>query len=327
MSESIKERILEVVRADLLAVEDALEKNLSPQVDLVRQVAGHLIFSGGKRFRPLLMLLSARMCGYRQARAVYYSTIFEYLHAATLLHDDLVDGAALRRGREAAHTVYGNETAVLTGDFLLARSLTIASDTANPRVIAVIAGITEAMSQGEIEQLNRKGDLSLTEAEYLEVIRRKTAVLFQGACRTGALLAGAGDAVEAALDTYGYHLGIAFQMADDLLDYLQQTAVMGKSAGTDLKEAKLTLPLIHGLRSASPAQGEFIRQTIGKSDLSDAEFKEILEILDRTGAIAYTQRSAQAHVVKAQSALEMFPPSPERDTLARFADYALRRGH
>ena len=327
MSESLKEQILQVVREDLLAVESALEKNLTPQVDLVRQVAGHLIFSGGKRFRPLLMLLSARMCGYREDRAIHYSTIFEYLHAATLLHDDLVDGAALRRGRKAAYTIYGNETAVLTGDFLLARSLTIASDTGNPRVIAVIAGITEAMSQGEIEQLNRRGDLSLTEAEYLEVIRRKTAVLFQGACRTGALVAGAGDTVESALDTYGYHLGIAFQMADDLLDYLQQASVMGKSAGTDLKEGKLTLPLIIALQNASASEGDFIRKMIGKTDFSDAEFEEFLEILNHTGGIAYAKRSAETHVAKAQSALNMFPPSPERDTLARFADYSLKRGH
>nr|WP_306304165.1 polyprenyl synthetase family protein [Desulfosarcina cetonica] len=182
----LKAKILTAVRDDLEAIEIALADNLNPHFDLVSQVAGHILFAGGKRLRPLLMVLCARLCGHSGNHTARFATIFEYLHAATLLHDDLVDDADMRRGRPVAHLVWDNPTAVLTGDFLLARGLSTAADTGLCEVIHVIAGITENMSQGEIRQMARKGDLSLSEAEYLEVIRCKTAVLFEGACRTGA---------------------------------------------------------------------------------------------------------------------------------------------
>ncbi len=176
----LKTRILGLVADDLQAIEEALVANLNPHLDLVREVAGHILFSGGKRLRPLLLLLVTRMCGYRGDYDTTFSISFEYLHAATLLHDDLIDEAELRRGRPVAHSIYGNATTVLVGDFLLARALSLAAETGKIEIIKVVAGITENMSQGEIHQLSRKGDVALTEAEYREVIWRKTAVLFEG---------------------------------------------------------------------------------------------------------------------------------------------------
>jgi octaprenyl-diphosphate synthase len=215
----LKHKILALVKDDLAAIETALEENLNPHLDLVSQIARHILFSGGKRLRPLLMVLSARICGYNGNYDKTFSTIFEYLHAATLLHDDLVDQATLRRGNPVAHSIWGNATAVLVGDFLLARSLSIAAETELPDVIRIVAEITENMSQGEIHQLMKKGSLDFTEKEYMEVIRRKTAVLFQGTCRVSALISGAPKEKETALSDYGFNLGIAFQMVDDLLDY------------------------------------------------------------------------------------------------------------
>ena len=247
---NIKHRILALVKDDLKEIETALKENLNPHLDLVSKIAGHILFSGGKRLRPLLMVLSARICGYDGDYDKTFSTIFEYLHAATLLHDDLVDQATLRRGKPVAHSIWDNATTVLVGDFLLARALSIASETELPNVIRIVAEITENMSQGEIHQLMRKGSLDLTEKEYMEIIRRKTAVLFQGACRVSALIAGAPNEKEIALSDYGFNLGIAFQMVDDLLDYTLDTGVLGKEVGADLKEGKLTLPVIYSLKAA-----------------------------------------------------------------------------
>ena len=215
----LKVRILKAVQPDLDAIETALAKNLNPHLDLVRDVAGHILFSGGKRLRPLLMVLSARLCGYRGDYDKTFSTALEYLHAATLLHDDLVDGASLRRNKPAAHLKWGNSIAVLVGDFLLARALSVSAATGRARIVQILAELTEQMSQGEVHQLMRKGDIRLSEAEYLEVIRRKTAVLFETACRVSAVLADASAEKESALAAYGLNLGMAFQIADDLFDY------------------------------------------------------------------------------------------------------------
>lgn len=325
MSEDLKRRILTRVAGDLADIETALRENLGAHLEIVSEVAGHLLFSGGKRLRPLLMVLSARLCGYAGGRETFFSTVFEYLHAATLLHDDLVDGAELRRGRPAAHSVYGNPIAVLTGDFLLARSLTIASETEDPEVIRVIAGITENMSQGEIHQLTQKRNLNLTEPEYLEIIRRKTAVLLQGACRVGALVAGADASAGAALNDYGYHLGLAFQMADDLLDYTADTAVLGKAVGADLREGKLTLPVIHALAAATPADRARMEGMIMYQDFSTTDFEELVELLNRYEGIAYTRDQAAAHVRTAKDRLSAFADSEEKTVMALIAEYALSR--
>ncbi len=325
MSADLKQKILAAVHDDLAAIERELAENLTPHFELVSRVAGHILFAGGKRLRPLLTVLCARLCGCRDNRTARYATIFEYLHAATLLHDDLVDGSDMRRGRRVANQVWDNPTAVLTGDFLLARGLSIAAETGLSEVIATIAGITEHMSQGEIRQLEKKGDVSLTEAEYLEVIRCKTAVLFQGACRTGALVAGASAEQVQAVDDYGYHLGLAFQMADDLLDYTHDEAAMGKPAGADLREGKLTLPLIHALTRASEPDRQRLLAAVAQPDFSADDFAACLQILAASGGIAYTRQQAQTHIRRATSALDQFGNSPDRRILVDIADYALAR--
>lgn len=325
MSSDLKNSILNRVKDDLAEIEMALADNLHPYLDLVGDIARHILFSGGKRLRPLLMVTSAALCGYNGVNTRKFSTIFEYLHAATLLHDDLVDGAGIRRGQRVAHKIWGNSSAVLVGDFLLARSLTVAAETGSPRVIGVIAGITENMSQGEIHQLLRKGAVDLTEVEYLEVIRRKTAVLFEGACRVSAILAESGSEKEAALGDYGLHLGLAFQMADDLLDYTADSAALGKQVGADLREGKLTLPVIHALREARGADRERIVQIVATPDFSVAEFNSLVARLESLGSIEYTRRQAAGHIHQAKQALMVFEACPARDLLIDIADYALAR--
>lgn len=321
----LKQKILSAVSDDVAAIEKELAGNLNPHFDLVSQVAGHLLFAGGKRLRPLLMILCARLCGYSGQHAARFSTIFEYLHAATLLHDDVVDGAALRRGRQVANRKWDTPTTVLTGDFLLARGLSIASETGLCEVIETIATITENMSQGEIRQLEKKGDLHLSEKDYLEVIRCKTAVLFQGACRTGALVAGVETEKVQRLADYGYHLGLAFQMADDLLDYTQDASVLGKQAGADLREGKLTLPLIHALSLANEEHRKQMAVLIGNPDFSREDFFHMVGLLKSYGGIAYTELQAATHIKKAKAMIEPFEDLATREILENIADYALVR--
>lgn len=321
----LKNKILDGVQDDLEAIENALLENLKPYLDLVSEVAGHILFSGGKRLRPLLMVLSSRLCGYQGEYDKTFSTIFEYLHAATLLHDDLVDEASLRRGKPAAHAIWGNSTAVLVGDFLLARGLAIAAATESPAIIGVIADITENMSQGEIHQLNRKGALDLTEQEYMDIIRCKTAVLFQGACRISAILAQAEKEKESALSDYGYHIGMAFQMADDLLDYTFDTQALGKAVGADLREGKLTLPVIYALKHAAPHDKTRMESLIQNEDFSDDDFAWLIETLKNYGGIDHTERLAAAHVEMARAALSIFEDSNTKDIMLDIADYAIVR--
>jgi len=323
----VRQQLFARVASDLENIEAALRENLNPYLDLVSETAGHLLFSGGKRFRPLLMVLSSRLCGYGGEDVTTFSTVFEYLHTATLLHDDLVDGAALRRGKPVAHSIYGNATAVLVGDFLLARSLSIGTATGRMKVIEVLAHITENMSQGEIHQMIRKGQLELTEAEYLTVIRNKTAVLIEGACRVGAIIADAPQAAQTALSTYGYNVGMAFQMADDLLDYTSDSDVLGKQVGADLREGKLTLPVIRALQEATAADRTAMAAIIQNPDFSIQEFKILVNFLEKYGGIAYTRRRAGDHIEKAKSALAPFDPSQPLDILLKIAEYALAREH
>ena len=325
MSEELKQKIVSRVVKDLQQIETELAENLHPYLELVSTIARHILFSGGKRLRPLLMVLSARLCGYNGDQTHRFSTIFEYLHAATLLHDDLVDGAAMRRGKPVAHTVWDPATVVLVGDFLLARSLTIASETGRPEVIRVIAEITENMSQGEIQQLMHKGSIRLTEQDYMEVIRRKTAVLFQGACRVSGILADIAEEKQQALADYGANLGLAFQMADDLLDYTVNSSKLGKLVGADLREGKLTLPVIHTLQQAGGSDRWQMVEIVRNRDFAPEDFKWLIERLQKYGGIEYTQQRAREHIQTAKQALADFEDSDDRQLLLDIADYALLR--
>lgn len=320
-----KKDILDAVKDDLEAIEDALHRHLEPHLDLVSQIAQHILFSGGKRLRPLLTVLSARLCRYTGAFDASLSCVFEYLHAATLLHDDIVDAARLRHGRPAAHLTWDQSTVVLVGDFLLARSLSIAAQTNLPEIISTIAHITENMSQGEIRQMLNKNRLDLTETEYMDVIRAKTAVLFQGACRASALIARASAQQENALADYGYNLGLAFQMADDLLDYTTDSALLGKEVGADLKEGKITLPVIHALAQADADSREQMEAIINKKNFKPEDFETLRLFLKKYNGIEYTKNQATHYVAAAKEALAVFEPSATRRILMDVADYALRR--
>ncbi|MDM8551687.1 polyprenyl synthetase family protein [Desulfobacterales bacterium HSG2] len=323
----LKQKILAEVEEDLSEIETALRENLNPHFDLVRETASHILFSGGKRLRPLLMVLCGRLCGYSGDYDKIFSVVFEYLHAATLLHDDLVDGASLRRGKPTAHSVWDNSTAVLVGDFLLARSLSIGTETGNLKIIRIISEITENMSQGEIRQLMRKGNLKLSEAEYMDIIRCKNAVLIQGACRVGALIADAGEEEESALSAYGFNLGIAFQMADDLLDYTSDSGTLGKNVGADLKEGKLTLPVISSLEAADPIDRDEMEEIIKNKDFSLRDFERLVEMLEIYGGIRYTKHQATRYVEQAKEAISIFKNSKTKQILLNIADFALSRKH
>ena len=321
----LKKKILTAVQDDFIRIEIALKENLNPFLDIVSDTAGHILFSGGKRIRPLLMKLSAKVCGYDKPDAYRFSTMFEYLHTATLVHDDLVDDATIRRGKTVAHALYGSPIAVLVGDFLLSRSLAIAADTGKTEVVRVIAEITENMSQGEIHQLIKKGDLNLTEPEYMEIIRRKTAVLIKGACRAGALIADATYQKVKALEDYGFHVGMAFQIADDLLDYMADTSTLGKTIGADLREGKLTLPVIHALKNADSKDAEWMRHLILQKEFSHDEFVELINKLKTYGGISYAEKTATQFVDQAKHALSVFDTTPALETLIDIADYSLKR--
>ena len=321
----LKQKILSENENDLKKIEAELSENLKPYLDLVSDVARHILFAGGKRLRPLLLVLSAKLCGYHHDYAKTVSTALEYLHAATLLHDDIVDDAVLRRGKTVAHSVYGNAITVLVGDFLLARALAICADSDKIRVIHIISNLTENMSTGEVHQLMRKGDVSLTEDEYLEVIRRKTAVLFQAACIISAVISDAPKEKEEALASFGYNLGLAFQMIDDLFDYTMDTDELGKRVGADLREGKLTLPVIYALKKATPADRQQMLKIIQNEEFSPEEFQLLIALMKEYGGIAYTEKKAMACVQKAKEALSIFEPSRIRDSLFDIADYVLAR--
>ena len=324
MSE-LKQKILSAVESELEEIEKALSDNLTPYLDLVADVAGHILFSGGKRLRPLLMVLSAKICGYTGDYDKTFSSALEYLHTATLLHDDLVDEAAMRRGKPVANSTWGNSITVLVGDYLLARALSISAGTGRLRVVQVLAQLTENMSQGEVHQLMRKGDVNLTEDEYMEVIRRKTAVLFEAACQVSAIIADAPEEKEKFLARYGYNLGIAFQMADDLFDYTLQTSDLGKEVGADLREGKLTLPVIYALKQAQPADRDRMISIIEDEDFDVEDFHILIKLLEKYGGIHYTQKTATSYIETAKVALSGFEPSPAKETLLDIADYALAR--
>jgi len=321
----LRQKILSMVKDDLDDIETALKQNLSPQLDLVSRTASHILFSGGKRLRPLIMVLSARICGYNGNNIKKYSTIFEYMHSATLLHDDIVDNAILRRGKPVAHSIWSSPIAVLVGDFLFARASSIAVEIGDLKVLRIMAEVLENMSQGEIHQLIRKGKLELSEEEYFDVISRKTAILFRGVSRVGALIANAPQEQETALSEYGFNLGIAFQMADDLLDYTSDTTVLGKEVGADLKEGKMTLPVIYSLKRADSQDRVQMEKIIKNKDFSVHDFEILIEMLKKYRGLAYTKKRAAEYIVNAKNALSVFKPSKSRGILLDIADYVLVR--
>lgn len=321
----LKEKILGAVQQDLVNIEEALVENLKPYLPFVSHVAKYMMFSGGKRVRPLLTILCARLCGYQGDYATTLSVVFEYLHAATLLHDDVVDDAEIRRGNPVAHSIWGAPGTVLVGDFLLARSIAIAAASDQMAIIDVLARTTAQMSEGEIHQLLYKGDLALDERQYMEVIRAKTACLIEAACQAGALLAGAPENHVKALAQYGYSLGVAFQLVDDLLDYTADPGVLGKATGTDLREGKLTLPLIYALDRATKKDRCCLETIIGNDDSDAKGFDTVLDLVNKYGGTAYTRKRAQERIDQGKKYLDVFEASKTRSLLKDLADYVVAR--
>jgi octaprenyl-diphosphate synthase len=317
--------ILKELEGEVAAINQALVDNLQSHVPLISEVGRHILLSGGKRIRPLLFLLSARMCGCQDPGLAAFSTIFEYLHAATLLHDDVVDTAAVRRGRSTANTIWGNQAVILVGDFLLSKALSLAVTTNQLRVLKVLAQTTTLMAEGEILQLLHAGNLELTEAGYFEVINRKTAILMAAACQIGAILGDATPATEEALAQFGLNLGITFQVVDDILDFTGDAREMGKPIGNDLKEGRITLPMIHALAQAGPLDRERLEEMA--RDLKPEMVPELRQLLDKCGSLEHARVLAREYTLKAQANLAAFPQVPEKAYFQTFTEELLDRTH
>jgi len=316
---------MSAVANDLDRIETYLQRNLDPYMELVQAIAGHILFSGGKRLRPLLMILCARMCGYNQENIFHFSTMFEYLHVATLLHDDVIDSAEMRRGKKSAHLVFGAAEAVLTGDYLLAKSLSIAGETGKMAIIQLAARITSEMAQGELLQMKNQRNPHLTKEEYFKIVHSKTAVMMQAACESGAILAEASQDVIESMSNYGKNMGIAFQIADDILDYTAETKILGKKVGADLREGKITLPILYTLEKASPSERVFIENVIQDTHFSHSDFEKLVGIMEKMGSILFCLDQAQAYVEKARASLVDIPETTEHQILLDIADFVVAR--
>jgi octaprenyl-diphosphate synthase len=323
--ENIKERIYARIRPDLERIEAEIERQLTSSVPLISVVGRHIMGSGGKRLRPLLMILSARLCGYHGNHDAPLSVVFEFLHAATLLHDDVVDHAELRRNKPAANTIWGNPGVVLVGDFLYSKSILMTVGYDNVRILEVLSEATTKMAEGEVLQLIHADNLEIDEEEYLEVITRKTAVLISASSQIGAIFGSGTAAQEQALRAFGLNIGIAFQLIDDTLDYTGDAKELGKPIGNDIQEGKATLPLICALRNGLPAQKKRLREIFSTEEIPPEDFGEVKEIVTQSGGIEYTQNLAIQHVLKAKDALDIFPANPTKEILTDIADYVIYR--
>ena len=312
-----------LVAEDLSATNRLIEERLSSPVALINTLGRHIIQGGGKRLRPVVLLLSARACGYPGAHHPVLAAVIEFIHTATLLHDDVVDASELRRGRETANALWGNEASVLVGDFLYSRAFQMMVGVRSLRVLEILADATNTIAQGEVMQLMNCHDPDTTEQGYLQVIRYKTAKLFEAAAQLGAVLAGSAPEQEQALASYGMHLGMAYQLVDDVLDYRSSTAETGKNLGDDLAEGKPTLPLIYAMRHGTREEGALIRRAIEHGGRE--QMAEVSRAIESTGAIAYTARSAGEEARKAMNALDALPESRHRDAMLALAEFATER--
>ncbi len=319
------ENLSKLLAADMQSVDRVIRERLHSDVVLIRQVAEYIIGGGGKRLRPALVLLSAGALGYRGTAHHTLAAVVEFIHTATLLHDDVVDESALRRGRPTANTLFGNAASVLVGDLVYSRAFQMMVNVDDMRVLRVISDATNVIAEGEVLQLMNCHNADIDETSYLQVIRYKTAKLFEAASRLGALLAGAPPAVEEAMAAYGSHLGTAFQLIDDVLDYSGDAGVIGKNVGDDLAEGKPTLPLIRIIQHGSPEEAALVRSALASGGLG--ELDRVLAAIRRSGALEYTRRQAEAEVQAAAAALDSIPSTQYRDFLLQLAQFAVTRTH
>jgi octaprenyl-diphosphate synthase len=321
--------LVNLVEADLEACNRVIVARMDSPVALIPQLAAHIVAAGGKRLRPLLTLATARLCGYpdRQgaARHVDLAACVEFIHTATLLHDDVVDESQLRRGLASANAIFGNKASVLVGDFLFARAFQLMVDDGSLKVLAILSKAAATIAEGEVLQLVTQNDLSTSEARYLEVIQGKTAALFAAACQIGAVVADRPEREEAALSEFGMKLGIAFQLVDDALDYVADQATLGKTIGDDFREGKITLPVLVAFLAGDTVEKAFWQRTIETLEQTDSDLDHAMRLIAEHGAIRVTLDSAQRFVQEAKAALMVFPDSPIRRALADVADYTVQR--
>ena len=319
------EIIKNLIADDMRQVDLVIRDRLKSDVVLIRQVADYIMGSGGKRMRPALVILSAGACGYSGRHHHELAAVVEFIHTATLLHDDVVDDSHMRRGRATANSTFGNAAAVLVGDFLYSRAFRMMVDVQNRRIMEVLADATNTIAEGEVMQLLHVHNADVNEQDYLSVIRSKTAKLFEAAGRLGAILAGVPTAQEEALAHYGMHVGTAFQLVDDILDYSGDLAQTGKNLGDDLAEGKTTLPIIYAMSHGSEEQAAIIRNALINGGLRD--FEPVLKTMQQTGALDYTRTQAESSARAAREAIAMLPDSKYRDSLLELASFAVTRNY
>ena len=321
-------QIFEPIRADLEQVDREFSRHVQSHVDLIPKIGQYIQTSGGKRMRPAVLLMASRLSGYTGDRAVLYAAVVEFIHTATLVHDDIIDDSDLRRGRLAVHSRWGNDITVLLGDYLYIKSMALALTHDTLDLVRVLCEVTLKMIEGELYQLTKNGDADITEDEHFDIIRRKTAYLFGGCAQIGGMLGDVPLEREQALREYGFNLGMAFQLVDDLLDFTGDAESVGKPIGADLREGKVTLPLIHLLRQQPDGvSAEIVRDVIASRTITTDQWATLLRSLKEHASIDYAYRRASEFADRAKKPLYAFPASSEREALLALPDYVLARDH
>lgn len=317
--------IVALVAGKLALVEEECLRNLRSEFGAIDELGLYLAEAGGKRVRPILLLLSSQMCGYKGDRDVLFASVFEFIHTATLVHDDVIDQADLRRGRGSMNARWGNGLTVLLGDYLYIKSMNMALEANDIRIIQILAEITLKMIEGELISDRRRSDITVTEKEHLEIIRRKTAYLFSGCARVAGVMSDVGDEKVEALASYGMNLGMAFQIVDDLLDFTADRSVLGKPVASDLKEGKLTLPLIYLLERGDPTHLALVQTVFDEGDFVSVPRDEIVNLLREGKTLERTRDLAASYARQAQECLELFDPGPARDALRILPEFVISR--
>jgi octaprenyl-diphosphate synthase len=318
-------QIFEPIRADLDRVEQEFARHIQSRVALIPEMGKYIQKSGGKRVRPAVLLMAARLSGYTGDKAVLNASVVEFIHTATLVHDDIIDGADVRRGRLAVHSRWGNDITVLLGDYLYIKSMGMALTQDSLEIVRLLCDVTLRMIEGELYQLTKTGDVDITEDEHFEIIRRKTAYLFGGCAQIGGVLGKIGKEREQALREFGFNLGIAFQLVDDLLDYTADETALGKPVGGDLREGKVTLPIIYLLQRGGEEADRLIRTVVTDRAVSKEQWRDIVQLLREHGTPDLAYAKALEYATRAKSVLDVFPPSREKEALMALADYVLSR--
>ena len=318
-------QIFEPIRDDLARVEHEFERRIQSRVALIPEMGKYIQKSGGKRVRPAVLLMAARLAGYTGDQAVLNASVVEFIHTATLVHDDIIDGADVRRGRLAVHSRWGNDITVLLGDYLYIKSMAMALTQDSLEIVRLLCDVTLRMIEGELYQLTKTGDVDITEEEHFEIIRRKTAYLFGGCAQIGGVLGGVSKEQELALREFGFNLGVAFQLVDDLLDYTADENALGKPVGGDLREGKVTLPIIYLLQRGGEEADRLIRTVVAERAVTKEQWREIVRMLRDLRAPDLAYEKAIEYATRAKRELDVFPPSRERDALQALADYVTVR--